>query len=155
MSTAGVVEVSRPDRGVLKRGKVFRGKMMQRIRNHWFAFACLCTIGTARADIALLLEEPYGMFGGMNPTGHAAIYFSRICAETPVTLRDCRPGEMGVVISRYHRVGGYDWLAIPVVPYLYAVEQSNEVPSQVTSAEVAALRDSYRRAHLSAIAPDD
>ena len=43
----------------------------------------------ARADIALLLEEPFGQFGGMTPTGHAAIYFSRVCAASPVTLRRC------------------------------------------------------------------
>jgi hypothetical protein len=29
-------------------------------------------------------------------------------------LRPCQPGELGVVISRYHRVGGYDWIAMPV-----------------------------------------
>ena len=34
----------------------------------------------ARASVALLMEEPYGKFGAMNPTGHAAVYFNHICA---------------------------------------------------------------------------
>jgi len=41
----------------------------------------------ARADAALLMEEPYGLFGGINPTGHAAIYLNNVCAETPTRLR--------------------------------------------------------------------
>jgi hypothetical protein len=122
----------------------------------WFSRIIWLVLGaaTARADIALLLEEPYGSFGGMNPTGHAAIYFSRVCAETPLVLRRCKPGETGVVISRYHRVGGYDWIAIPVVPYLYAVDDVDQVPASATPDEAASLRDSYRRLHLKEIVPD-
>jgi hypothetical protein len=108
----------------------------------------------ARADITLLLEEPYGTFGGMNPTGHSAVYFSRVCAESPTTLRRCAPGELGAVISRYHRVDGYDWLAIPLIPYLYAVEQPEQVPAMANAEQVESLRDDYRRAHLEAIVPD-
>lgn len=118
-------------------------------------FALLFLSATlARADITLLLEEPYGTFGGMNPTGHSAIYFSRVCADTPVSLRRCRDGELGVVISRYHRVGGYDWIAIPLIPYLYAVDDPSGVPTAATYSEVAGLRDEYRRAHLEEVAPD-
>jgi len=108
----------------------------------------------ARGDVTLLLEEPYGNFGGMNPTGHAAVYFPRICAASPAVLRRCRPGETGAVISRYHRVGGYDWLAIPLVPYLYAVEQREDIPTSATREEVASLRDGYRRRHLEDVVPD-
>ena len=110
--------------------------------------------GSARASIAVLLEEPYGTFGAMNPTGHAAIYLSRVCAASPTVLRRCQPGEHGVVISRYHRVGNYDWLAMPLIPYLYAVEWPEQVPESVTPEDVAAVRDIYRRAHFSDIVPD-
>jgi hypothetical protein len=114
----------------------------------------LVNAGAARASVTVLLEEPYGAFGGMNPTGHAAIYLSRVCAASPVTLRRCHGGEQGVVISRYHRISGYDWLAIPLLPYLYAVDRPEQVPLYVNAEDVAALRDSYRRAHLEAVAPD-
>jgi hypothetical protein len=109
---------------------------------------------TARAGAALLLEEPFGMFGNMNPTGHAAVYLSRVCAASPVQLRRCEPGEAGVVISRYHRIAGYDWIAIPVIPYLFAVDRPEDVPESVNTQTEAALRDSYRRTHLLEIAPD-
>ena len=79
------------------------------------------SVGPAEPVSRYSLEEPYGTFGGMNPTGHAAVYLSSVCADSPTSLRRCNEGEDGVVISRYHRVGGYDWLAIPLLPYLYAV----------------------------------
>jgi hypothetical protein len=108
----------------------------------------------AHAAVALFVEEPFGAFGHVTPTGHAAVYLSRVCVESPVALRACAPGETGVVISRYHRVGGYDWVAIPLIPYLYAVEQPDQVPGYVNAEMVANLRDNYRRAHLEQIAPD-
>ena len=63
-------------------------------------------------------------FGAFNPTGHAAVYLNHVCAETPTELRMCRTGEYGVVISRYHKIDGYDWIAIPLIPYLYAVNSA-------------------------------
>ncbi|MGO4881775.1 MAG: hypothetical protein ACLP59_13240 [Bryobacteraceae bacterium] len=114
----------------------------------------LSAAGTANAAAALFLEEPFGMFGHMNPTGHAAVYLSHVCAATPTVLRACQPGESGVVISRYHRVGGYDWIAIPLIPYLYAVEEPEQAPLYVNAEMVASLRDNYRRGHLEQIAPD-
>ena len=110
--------------------------------------------GTARADVSLFLEEPYGTFGGMNPTGHASVYLSRVCAASLTSLRRCEPGEQGVVISRYHRVGGYDWIAIPLIPYLYAVTNADEVPQRVNREEMESLRDEYRRQYLEQVAPD-
>jgi hypothetical protein len=110
---------------------------------------------SAHASIALLMEEPYGTFGAMNPTGHAAVYFNRICADTPTLLRTCHDGEYGAVISRYHKIDGYDWLAIPLVAYLYAVDSVNDIPATVNKEQVAALRDAYRKEHLLALAPDN
>ena len=116
----------------------------------------LWTHGTgAHASVALLMEEPFGKFGAMNPTGHAAVYLNHVCAESPTELRMCEPGEYGVVISRYHKIGRYDWIAIPLIPYLYAVDDAGDVPVAVDKAQVAALRDAYRRLHLVAIAPDN
>ena len=114
-----------------------------------FSSAC-----QAKAAVALLMEEPYGEFGAFNPTGHAAVYLNHICAETPTELRLCRSGERGVVISRYHKVDGFDWIAIPLVPYLYSVESIDDIPKSVDKQEVAALRDAYRRKYLSHMVPD-
>ncbi|MGA2992566.1 MAG: hypothetical protein ABSD88_19015 [Candidatus Korobacteraceae bacterium] len=116
-----------------------------------FAF---CGLTLAHADIALLLEEPFGGFGTVYPTGHAAIYLARVCASSPAVLRRCEPGEAGVVISRYHRIAGYDWLAIPLIPYLYAVDKPEQVPPSADTKSVAALRDAYRRKYLEQVAPD-
>ncbi|MGB6193889.1 MAG: hypothetical protein WBF42_15575 [Terracidiphilus sp.] len=102
----------------------------------------------ARADAAMLMEEPFGFFGFMNPTGHDAVYFERICAETPVKLRRCAPGELGAVITRYQGIDHYDWIAMPLLPYLYAVESASEVPTRANHEAVNSLRDKYHEAHL-------
>jgi hypothetical protein len=114
-------------------------------------FAC----SSSHADATLLLEEPFGGFGAMNPTGHAAIYLNRVCADTPLRLRPCRDGELGVVLSRYHRVDGYDWLAMPLLAYLYAVDDVSQIPDTATPKLELKLRDSYRRDHLENLIPDD
>lgn len=121
----------------------------------WLVLFIFVFFRPAHADVALLLEEPYGAFGGMNPTGHAAIYLTDICAATPTQLRHCEPGEGGVVISRYYKVGGYDWVAMPLVPYLYAVENVEDIPQWATRESVAAMQDDYRRVHLLSIAPSE
>ena len=101
-----------------------------------------------RAQAALLMEEPYGFFGTINPTGHNAIYLARICVDTPVKLRRCMPGEAGSVISRYQGIDGYDWVAMPLIPYLYSVENARDVPARVNRRQVLTMRSRYREAHL-------
>jgi hypothetical protein len=113
--------------------------------------ACACFAG---ASATLLLEEPYGKMGFFTATGHAAVYLSGICADTPLVLRHCAPGETGIVISRYDGVGGYDWVAVPLIPYLYAVERPEDVPLFANAKMAAFLRDRYRRKYLQDIAPD-
>jgi len=118
-----------------------------------FVLGLTCA-GLARASATLLLEEPYGKLGFFTATGHAAVYLSGVCAETPLVLRPCAPGELGAVISRYDGVGGYDWVAIPLIPYLYAVEQREDIPLFVDPKMASFLRDQYRRKHLEMVAPD-
>ncbi|HZP06714.1 MAG TPA: hypothetical protein VFB43_17580 [Terracidiphilus sp.] len=129
---------------------------MRGIRILAFALIGLAIVAgiRAQAQAALLMEEPYGFFGALNPTGHNAIYFERICAETPVHLRPCGPGEMGAVIARYQGIQGYDWVAIPLIPYLYSVENAAEVPDHVNREMVDRFRDRYREAHLMSLGSD-
>jgi hypothetical protein len=108
----------------------------------------------AHANATVLLEEPYSYDGALAGTGHTAVYLTRVCAASPVTLRRCNPGEHGVVISRYTRIAGYDWIAIPLVPYLYAVEKPEDIPLYADPKLVLFLRDQYRRVHLEDLAPD-
>jgi hypothetical protein len=115
---------------------------------------CLCSIPRARAEATLFLGEPYGYDGALAGTGHASVYLSGVCAASPVVLRLCAPGETGIVLSRYHRVAGYDWIAIPLIPYLYAVEKQEDIPLFVDAKLLAFLRDRYRRDHLESLVPD-
>ena len=108
----------------------------------------------AHASVAVLLEQPYGGFGAWNPTGHSALYFDHICAATPTSLRPCGPGELGVVLSRYDGIGTLDWVAVPLLPYLYAVDLPTDIPAYVDRLTVLRMRDLYRREHLQSVAPD-
>jgi hypothetical protein len=116
----------------------------------WIFVCALLAAGgkCVHAQAALMMEEPYGFIGAVNPTGHNALYFERVCAETPVKLRRCQAGEMGVVLSRYEGLAGYDWVAIPLIPYLYSVETAAQVPAHVDRPTVNRLRDRYHEAHL-------
>ncbi len=119
-----------------------------------FALVALVCSGVAHASATLLLEEPYGKLGFFTATGHAAVYLSGVCADNPIVLRRCTAGETGVVLSRYDGVRGYDWVAIPLIPYLYAVERAEDVPLFADSRMTAFLRDRYRRKYLEQVAPD-
>ena len=107
----------------------------------------------AHGSVALLMEEPYGEFGAFNPTGHAAVYLNHICAVSPTRLRPCQPGELGAVLSRYHKIHHEDWIAIPLVPYLYAVSDIRDVPASVNKADVERLRTAWWAAHLRELVP--
>jgi hypothetical protein len=95
------------------------------------------------AQATLLLEEPYSYDGTFAGTGHAAVYLSRVCADSPTILRRCHAGETGVVISRYHRVAGRDWIAIPLLRYLYAVGSAEDIPLVADPQLVNFLRHNY------------
>jgi len=112
------------------------------------AFAAL---PSGRAQAALLMENAAGISGFFDPTGHEASYFARVCAASPTHLRRCTPGELGMVISRYKGVGGYDWLAVPLLPYLYAAENPREIPVRVDHDMVNSLRLTYHDAQLTSL----
>ena len=122
----------------------------------WIAVVfLLCAMGGvyAHASATLLLEEPYSYDGTFAGTGHVALYLDRVCADSPFVLRRCKTGEQGVVLSRYHGVAGHDWYAIPLLPYLYAVELPEQVPLFADPKLVSFLRDQYRRKHFSSFIP--
>jgi hypothetical protein len=117
--------------------------------------ACLFAAVRAHASIGLVVGEPFGSFGTMMPVGHAGVYLDHICADGPTRVRLCQPGERGVVISRYHDLKRTqtDWLAAPVIPFLYGVENARDTPTIVTASLEAELREDYWQAHLTDVAP--
>jgi rhodanese-related sulfurtransferase len=99
------------------------------------------------ADATLLIEAPINFLGHVSSTGHAALLVDDLCSDDHIHMRWCRAGEDGAVISRYKGINGYDWLAMPPGPYLFAVDSSNEIPAVATIAEVNNLRAEYRTSH--------
>jgi hypothetical protein len=109
----------------------------------------------AHAGVTVLIGEPFGNFGTMMPVGHTAVYLDRVCADGPLKLRMCHPGEpQGVVVARYHQIGALDWLASPVMEFLYATDKPEEVLKYATIDNSWELRQVYRRKYLLDIVPD-
>ncbi len=110
---------------------------------------------SAYASLTVLVGEPFGKFGTMMPVGHTAIYLDHVCADGPLKVRGCLPGEApGVVLARYHSIGKYDWLATPVMQFLYARSRADDVPAYATQEMVWQMREEYREKYLRTVVPD-
>jgi hypothetical protein len=106
--------------------------------------ACSCSYG----DVGVVLNESLGpQLDFITSTGHTAVYFSRICAESPVKLRLCRPGEEGSVMSTYRNLGEdsrYAWNIVPLSVYVYGVGDARNRPVFGSEKIKSLLEDSYR-----------
>lgn len=83
--------------------------------------------------------------------GHAAVYLSRVCPDTPVKLRLCNPGEPGSVIQNYEDYKEdqpYEWNAVPLSIYLYGVDDMSQRPLFGTPELRKLLQERYRRTYL-------
>jgi hypothetical protein len=99
------------------------------------------------ADVTLFIEAPINFLGHVSSTGHAALLVNSLCSDDHIHMRWCRAAEDGAVVSRYKGINGYDWLAMPPGPYLFAVDSSDEIPITASIAEVDRLRTEYRTNH--------
>lgn len=99
------------------------------------------------AEVTVLIEYPINFLGHVSSTGHAALLIEDLCSDDHIHIRWCRADEDGMVISRYKGIDGYDWVAMPPGPYLFAVDSSDEIPETASVAEVILLRAQYRRSH--------
>jgi hypothetical protein len=104
------------------------------------------------ADVGIVLNESLDTsVARITGSGHSAVYFSRVCPETPVKLRLCRPGEEGSVISNYTTLGEdqpYEWNVVPLSIYLYGVEDPANRPLFGSAKVKHALEERYRAIYL-------
>lgn len=122
------------------------------------AIAGLIALGLAAvpayADVGVLLNESLDTsVARITGSGHSAVYFSRICADSPIKLRLCRPGEMGSVMSNYTTLGEdqpYEWNIVPLSIYLYGVEDPRNRPLFGSQKIKRVLEERYREKFLAA-----
>lgn len=109
----------------------------------------------SRADVGVVLNESLdSSVDRITGTGHSAVYFSRICPESPVKLRLCGPGEHGSVMSNYINIGEdqpFEWNAVPLNIYLYGVEDIENRPIFASYKIKHVLEERYRTKYLSAL----
>ena len=114
----------------------------------------ICLLSTpAQADVGVLLNESLDTsVARITGSGHSAVYFSRICAESPVKLRLCRADEQGSVMSNYTTLGEdqpFEWNIVPLSVYLYGVEDPQNRPLFGSQKIKHALEERYRINFLS------
>src|ERR1700678_4181459 len=112
-----------------------------------FLFLLLLPGLKVHADATLFIEAPINFLGHVSSTGHAALLVDDLCSDDHIHMRWCRAGEHAEGISRYKGIAGYDCLAMPPGPYLFAVDSSDEIPATTSLAEVKRLRWEYRANH--------
>ena len=135
----------------------FVGTLRSRPLLFAISFFCLLAhlaIPRASADVGVVLNESLDEdFDRISSTGHSAIYFSRICPESPVKLRLCRPGENGSVMSNYVNIGedaSYEWNIVPLNIYLFGVEDPRNRSLFASYKIKHLLEERYRQKYLSA-----
>jgi hypothetical protein len=110
-------------------------------------FICLPS-RPAYADVGVLLNESLDTsVARITGSGHSAVYFSRICPESPVKLRLCRADEQGSVMSNYTTLGEdqpFEWNIVPLSVYLYGVEDPQNRPLFGSQKIKHALEERYR-----------
>ncbi len=108
----------------------------------------------AYGDVGVVLNESLDTsVARITGSGHTAVYFSRICPESPVKLRLCQPGEQGSVISNYINLGedqSFEWNIAPLNVYLYGVEDPRYRPLVGSQKIKHVLEERYRENYLSA-----
>jgi hypothetical protein len=144
-------------RAAPRKAEMFRFRLVLAIR--WacglaLLLGALVTSQPSRADVGLVLNESLDTsVARITGSGHSAIYFSRICPETPVKLRLCRPDEQGSVMSNYTTLGEdqpFEWNIVPLSMYLYGVEDPRNRPLFATWKIKHLLEERYRDTTLSA-----
>jgi hypothetical protein len=94
-----------------------------------FLVVCL-NCPRAHADVGVVLNESLdSSVDRITGTGHSAVYFSRICPDSPIRLRFCRPDEQGSVMSNYINIGEdqpFEWNVVSLSMYLYGVEDPRD-----------------------------
>jgi len=112
-------------------------------------FAC----PRANGDVGVVLNESLDTsVDRISGTGHSAVYFSRICPDSPVKLRMCGPGEHGSVMSNYINIGedqSFEWNVVPLNIYLYGVEDIQNRPIFGSFKIKHVLEERYRNNYLS------
>ncbi len=121
-----------------------------------FFFAVFCLIALvcyrAHAEVGVILNDSLDTsVARITGSGHSAVYFSRVCPESPINLRLCRADELGSVISNYTTLGEdqpFEWNVVPLSIYLYGVEDPRHRPMFGSEEIKRVLEERYRKNYL-------
>jgi hypothetical protein len=102
----------------------------------------------SQADVGVVLNDSLDTsLARITGSGHSAVYFSRICPNSPVKMRLCRSDENGSVVSNYTTLGEdqpFEWNIVPLNTYLYGVSNPKDRPLFASTQIKGALEEQYR-----------
>lgn len=117
------------------------------------------TARVASADIGVIINENFMQGTRFITGGHLSLYISNACADTPFSIRMCEPGESprGIVVNRYEKISDQkqDWIAVPLIPFLYGVEDVDQAPLLTSGRVQKMLSKRFYKKHLETIIPPD
>ena len=123
----------------------------------YFVLLLLLESFPARADVGVILNDSLDTsIARITGSGHSAVYFSRICPESPVRLRLCRPDEPGSVMSNYTTLGedqSFEWNITALNVYLYGATDPDDQPVFATEKIKHLLEERYRKESLAELCP--
>jgi hypothetical protein len=98
----------------------------------WFTLLLMACAAAARADVGIVISDPTHVgVSEWTQEGHAAVYLSGVCAETPTKLRLCGPGEQGSILTSFpdlHERYAYEWNVVPLSLYLHGSTDAEAMP---------------------------
>jgi len=135
-----------------RRGPVaIAGRLFSSLSLLALALICL-TSPPAYGDVGVVLNESLDTsVARITGSGHSAVYFSRICPDSPVKLRLCHAGEQGSIMSNYTTLGEdqpFEWNIVPLNIYLYGVEDARNRPIVGSQQIKHVLEERYRENYL-------
>jgi hypothetical protein len=143
--------------GVAAAESVGKGAFPLRLRVYLLFLLLLLGSWSARADVGVVLNDSLDTsIARITGSGHSAVYFSRICPETPIKLRLCRRDEPGSVMSNYTTLGEdqpFEWNIAPLNVYLYGAANAEDGPIFATEKIKRVLEERYREEYLSEFCP--
>jgi hypothetical protein len=139
--------------GQFTRGRFSPGQVISAANFFLSVLVTFLACPRVQANVGVVLNESLNeSMDRITGTGHTALYFSNICADSPLKLRLCRPGELGSVMSTYINIGEdhpYEWNIVPLSIYLYGVEDPQNRPIFGSGQVKHLLEERYREKYLS------
>jgi hypothetical protein len=123
------------------------------------SLALALILPNARADIGVMIADPTDQGPSRyTDAGHALVYLSGVCPDSPIRARLCQPGEQGSVVTTYsnfHEAQPYSWNILSLSIYLQGSPNPDSRLLYASTYVKEALEDHARENSLQPVCTGD